>query len=252
MQSTKMNLNTFTLKSQELVQAAQQLAQEASHAQIDNDHFLHALLEIDSLQFVYEQCQLNLSLVRQLSEKNLTSKAKVEGGQLSLSAESNRLLTSAQSIAKEMKDEFIAVEHILQALINAKSNAAQLLKDQGLTAKQVREAIAELRQGKRVTSASAENTYQSLAKYARNLNQMAQEGKLDPVIGRDDEIRRILQILTRRTKNNPVLVGEPGTGKTAIAEGLAHRIIAGDVPDNLKDKQIFALDMGALGRWCQI
>ena len=241
-----MNLNTFTLKSQELVQAAQQLAQEASHAQIDNDHFLHALLEIDSLQFVYEQCQLNLSLVRQLSEKNLTSKAKVEGGQLSLSAESNRLLTSAQSIAKEMKDEFIAVEHILQALINGKSNAAQLLKDQGLTAKQVREAIAELRQGKRVTSASAENTYQSLAKYARNLNQMAQEGKLDPVIGRDDEIRRILQILTRRTKNNPVLVGEPGTGKTAIAEGLAHRIIAGDVPDNLKDKQIFALDMGAL------
>ena len=145
-----------------------------------------------------------------------------------------------------MKDEFVAVEHILQALITGKSNAAQLLKDQGLTTKQVRDAIAKLRQGKRVTSASAENSYQSLSKYARNLNQMAQEGKLDPVIGRDDEIRRILQILTRRTKNNPVLVGEPGTGKTAIAEGLAHRIIAGDVPDNLKDRQIFALDMGAL------
>ena len=241
-----MNLNAFTLKSQELVQAAQQLAQGASHAQIDNDHFLSALLEVDSLQFVYDQCQLNLPLVRQLAEKNLESKAKIEGGQLSLSAESSRLLTSAQSIAKEMKDEFVAVEHILQALINGKSNATQLLKDQGLTAKQVREAIAKLRQGKRVTSASAENTYQSLAKYARNLNQMAQEGKLDPVIGRDDEIRRILQILTRRTKNNPVLVGEPGTGKTAIAEGLAHRIIAGDVPDNLKDRQIFALDMGAL------
>ena len=243
---TKMNLNAFTLKTQELVQSSQQLAQGASHVQIDNDHFLSALLEVDSLQFVYDQCQLNLPLVRQLAEKNLESKAKVEGGQLSLSAESNRLLTSAQSIAKEMKDEFVAVEHVLQALINGKTKAAQLLKDQGLTANQVQEAIAELRQGKRVTSASAENTYQSLSKYARNLNQMAQEGKLDPVIGRDDEIRRILQILTRRTKNNPVLVGEPGTGKTAIAEGLAHRIIAGDVPDNLKDKQIFALDMGAL------
>jgi ATP-dependent Clp protease ATP-binding subunit ClpB len=241
-----MNLNAFTLKTQELVQTAQQLAQGASHPQIDNDHFLSALLEVDSLQFVYDQSQLNLPLVRQLAEKNLESKAKVEGGQLSLSAESNRLLTSAQSIAKEMKDEFVAVEHVLQALINGKTKAAQLLKDQGLTAKQVREAIAKLRQGKRVTSASAENTYQSLSKYARNLNQMAQEGKLDPVIGRDDEIRRILQILTRRTKNNPVLVGEPGTGKTAIAEGLAYRIIAGDVPDNLKDKQIFALDMGAL------
>ena len=241
-----MNLNAYTLKSQELVQAAQQLAQAASHAQIDNDHFLSALLEVDSLQFVYDQCQLNLPLVRQLAEKNLEFKAKVEGGQLSLSAESSRLLTAAQNIAKEMKDEFVAVEHILQALITGKSNAAQLLKDQGLTTKQVRDAIAKLRQGKRVTSVSAENSYQSLSKYARNLNQMAQEGKLDPVIGRDDEIRRILQILTRRTKNNPVLVGEPGTGKTAIAEGLAHRIIAGDVPDNLKDRQIFALDMGAL------
>ena len=145
-----------------------------------------------------------------------------------------------------MKDEFVAVEHILHALINSKSNAAQVLKDQGLTAKQLNKAIHDLRQGKRVTSPSTENSYQSLTKYARNLNLMAQEGKLDPVIGRDDEIRRILQILTRRTKNNPVLVGEPGTGKTAIAEGLAHRIIAGDVPDNLKDRQIFALDMGAL------
>jgi len=241
-----MNLNTFTLKSQELVQAAQQLAQDASHAQIDNDHFLSVLLEVDSLQFVYDQFQLNHPLVRQMAEKILASKSKVEGGQLGLSSESSRLLTSAQDLAKVMKDEFVAVEHILQALINGKSNAAQLLKDQGLTPKQVSEAINELRQGKRATSASAENTYQSLIKYARNLNQMAQEGKLDPVIGRDDEIRRILQILTRRTKNNPVLVGEPGTGKTAIAEGLAHRIIAGDVPDNLKEKQIFALDMGAL------
>lgn len=245
-QNARMNLNAFTLKSQELVQAAQQLAQGASHTQIDNDHFLSALLEVDSLQFVYDQCQLNLPLVRQLADKNLLSKSKVEGGQLALSAESSRLLTAAQTFAKAMKDEFVAVEHILQALIDGKSNAAQLLKDQGLTAKQVSKAINELRQGKRVTSASAENSYQSLAKYARNLNQMAKEGKLDPVIGRDDEIRRILQILTRRTKNNPVLVGEPGTGKTAIAEGLAHRIIAGDVPDNLKDRQIFALDMGAL------
>ena len=241
-----MNLNVFTLKSQDLVQAAQQLAQVDSHAQIDNDHFLSALLEVDSLQFVYDQCKLNLPLVRQLADKNLSSKSKVDGGQLALSAESNRLLTSAQNFAKEMKDEFVAVEHILHALINSKSNAAQVLKDQGLTAKQLNKAIHDLRQGKRVTSPSTENSYQSLTKYARNLNLMAQEGKLDPVIGRDDEIRRILQILTRRTKNNPVLVGEPGTGKTAIAEGLAHRIIAGDVPDNLKDRQIFALDMGAL------
>ena len=241
-----MNLNSFTLKSQELVQSAQQLAHGSCHVQIDNDHFLSGLLKVDSLQFVYDRCQLNLPLVRQLADKNLLSKSKVEGGQLALSAESSRLLSAAQTLAKELKDEFVAVEHILQALINGKSNAAQLLKDQGLTSKKVREAIAELRQGKQVTSASAENSYQSLAKYARNLNQMAQEGKLDPVIGRDDEIRRILQILTRRTKNNPVLVGEPGTGKTAIAEGLAHRIIAGDVPDNLKDRQIFALDMGAL------
>lgn len=162
-----MNLNTFTLKSQELVQTAQQLAQEASHAQIDNDHFLSALLEVDSLQFVYDQCHLNLPLVRQLAEKILASKSKVEGGQLALSAKSSGLLTAAQGLAKEMNDEFVAVEHIFQALITGKSNAAQLLKDQGLTAKHVRDAIAKLRQGKRVTSASAENTYQSLAKYAK-------------------------------------------------------------------------------------
>ena len=243
---TLMNLNTFTLKSQELIQATQQLAQSASHAQIDNDHFLSSLLEVDSLQFIYDQFNLNLNLARQMAEKNLASKAKVDGGQLALSSESSRLLATAQRIAKEMKDEFVAVEHLLLALVKDSSNASQLLKDQGLTIKSLKKAIANLRQGNRVTSPYSENNYQSLEKYARNLNQMAKEDKLDPVIGRDEEIRRILQILTRRTKNNPVLVGEPGTGKTAIAEGLAHRIIAGDVPDNLKDKQIFALDMGAL------
>ena len=243
---TLMNLNTFTLKSQELIQATQQLAQSASHAQIDNDHFLSSLLEVDSLQFIYDQFNLNLNLARQMAEKNLASKAKVVGGQLALSSESSRLLATAQRIAKEMKDEFVAVEHLLLALVKDSSNASQLLKDQGLTIKSLKKAIANLRQGNRVTSPYSENNYQSLEKYARNLNQMAKEDKLDPVIGRDEEIRRILQILTRRTKNNPVLVGEPGTGKTAIAEGLAHRIIAGDVPDNLKDKQIFALDMGAL------
>ena len=241
-----MNLNTFTLKSQELIQATQQLAQSASHAQIDNDHFLSSLLEVDSLQYIYDQFNLNLNLARQMAEKNLASKAKVDGGQLALSSESSRLLATSQRIAKEMKDDFVAVEHLLLALVKDSSNASQLLKDQGLTIKRLKEAIAKLRQGNRVTSPYSENNYQSLEKYARNLNQMAKEDKLDPVIGRDEEIRRILQILTRRTKNNPVLVGEPGTGKTAIAEGLAHRIIAGDVPDNLKDKQIFALDMGAL------
>ena len=238
--------NKLTTKAQAVMQEAQLLAQQAKHAQIDNDHLLKVLLDVDTLVFVYKKLGVNLGLVKQMAEKNLASKPTVQGGQLTLSNESNRIFTDAWTEAQKMKDEFIAVEHLLLALVKNKSTASQILKDQGVNQKELLGTIKEMRQGARVTSASAEESYQALDKYARNLNQMAQEGKLDPVIGRDDEIRRILQILTRRTKNNPILVGEPGTGKTAIAEGLAHRVVAGDVPENLKDKRVFALDMGAL------
>lgn len=241
-----MNPNTLTTKAQTAIQETQMLAQQARHAQVDNDHLLKVLLEIDSLQFLYKKLGVNSILLKQMADKNLASKPTVEGGQLSLSTETNKVFTDAWTEAQKMKDAFIAVEHLLLALVKNKSTASQILKDQGVNEKELLKAIEEMRQGARVTSASAEESYQALEKYARNLNQMAQEGKLDPVIGRDDEIRRILQILTRRTKNNPILVGEPGTGKTAIAEGLAHRITSGDVPENLKDKRVFALDMGAL------
>ena len=241
-----MNPNTLTTKAQAAIQETQMLAQQARHAQVDNDHLLKVLLEIDSLQFVYKKLGVNSALLKQMADKNLASKPAVEGGQLSLSTQTNKVFTDAWTEAQKMKDAFIAVEHLLLALVKNKSTASQILKDQGVNEKELLKAIEEMRQGARVTSASAEESYQALDKYARNLNQMAQEGKLDPVIGRDDEIRRILQILTRRTKNNPILVGEPGTGKTAIAEGLAHRITSGDVPENLKDKRVFALDMGAL------
>ncbi|MGB0199235.1 MAG: ATP-dependent chaperone ClpB [Flavobacteriaceae bacterium] len=241
-----MNPNKLTTKAQAVIQETQLLAQQAGHAQIDNDHLIKVLLDVDSLSFVYKKLGLNLGLIKQMAEKNLASKPTVQGGQLALSNETNRVFTDAWTEAQKMKDEFIAVEHLLLALVKNKSTASKMLKDQGVNEKDILSAIEQLRQGARVTSVSAEETYQALEKYARNLNQMAQEGKLDPVIGRDDEIRRILQILTRRTKNNPILVGEPGTGKTAIAEGLAHRIVAGDVPENLKDKRVFALDMGAL------
>jgi ATP-dependent Clp protease ATP-binding subunit ClpB len=241
-----MNPNTLTTKTQAVIQEAQMLAQQAIHAQIDNDHLLKVLVDVDSLQYIFKKLGVNLPLLKQMAEKNLASKPSVQGGQIGLSPETNRVFTDAWSEAQKMKDEFIAVEHLLLALVKNKSTASQILKDQGVSEKELISAIKEMRQGARVTSASAEESYQALEKYARNLNQMAQDGKLDPVIGRDDEIRRILQILTRRTKNNPILVGEPGTGKTAIAEGLAHRIIAGDVPENLKDKRVFALDMGAL------
>src|SRR5699024_7162785 len=171
---------------------------------------------------------------------------KVEGGDIMLSREASRTVSGASIIARKMGDEYVSIEHLLLAIYDSKSAIAQALKDQGVSKKNIEMAIEELRKGEKVTSQTAEDTYNALNKYALNLNEMAIEGKLDPIIGRDEEIRRILQILSRRTKNNPMLVGEPGTGKTAIAEGLAHRIIAGDVPENLKDKQVFSLDMGAL------
>ncbi|GGW64799.1 ATP-dependent Clp protease ATP-binding subunit ClpB [Winogradskyella epiphytica] len=243
-----MNFNNYTIKSQEAIQQAQQLAQGFGHQQIENEHIFKALFNVDEnvLPFLLKKLNVNVSLLQQVLDKDLESFPKVSGGDIMLSREANKALNEASIIAKKMNDDYVSIEHLILAIFKSKSKIAQILKDQGVTEKGLNAAIEELRKGDRVTSQSQEETYNSLNKYAKNLNQLAQDGKLDPVIGRDEEIRRILQILSRRTKNNPILVGEPGTGKTAIAEGLAHRIIDGDIPENLKDKQIFALDMGAL------
>ncbi|MAB48933.1 MAG: ATP-dependent chaperone ClpB [Flavobacteriaceae bacterium] len=243
-----MNFNNYTIKSQEAIQQAQQLAQGFGHQQIENEHIFKALFEVDEnvLPFILKKLNVNVSLLQQILDKELQSFPKVSGGDIMLSREASKALNEASIIAKKMNDDYVSIEHLILAIFKSNSKIAQILKDQGVTEKGLNSAIEELRKGDRVTSQSQEETYNSLNKYAKNLNQLAQDGKLDPVIGRDEEIRRILQILSRRTKNNPILVGEPGTGKTAIAEGLAHRIIDGDVPENLKDKQIFALDMGAL------
>ena len=243
-----MNFNNYTIKSQEAIQQAQQLAQGFGHQQIENAHIFKALFNIDEnvLPFILKKLNVNVGLLQQVLDKELQSFSKVTGGDIMLSREASKALNEASIIAKKMKDDFVSIEHLVLAIFKTKSKISQILKDQGVTEKGLQTAIDELRKGGRVTSQSQEETYNSLSKYAKNLNQLARDGKLDPVIGRDEEIRRILQILSRRTKNNPILVGEPGTGKTAIAEGLAHRIIDGDIPENLKDKQIFALDMGAL------
>ncbi len=243
-----MNLNNYTIKSQEVIQQAQQFAQSYGHQQIENEHILKAIFEIDEnvTPFILKKLNVTLEIVKQILDKQLESFSKVSGGDIMLSREAGKTLNEASIISKKMKDEYVSIEHLLLAIFKSKTSIAQSLKDQGVSEKGLQSAIEELRKGDRVTSQSAEDTYNSLNKYARNLNELASEGKLDPVIGRDEEIRRILQILSRRTKNNPMLVGEPGTGKTAIAEGLAHRIIAGDIPENLKDKTIFSLDMGAL------
>ncbi len=243
-----MNFNNFTIKSQETIQQAQQLAQSLGHQQIENEHILKAIFDVDEsvTPFLLKKLNVNVVLLQQVLDKQLESFPKVSGGDIMLSREANKAVTEASIIAKKMNDEYVSIEHLLFAIFKSKSQIAQTLKDQGVTEKGLNSAIEELRKGDRVTSQSAEETYNSLNKYSRNLNKLAEEGKLDPVIGRDEEIRRILQILTRRTKNNPMLVGEPGTGKTAIAEGLAHRIVDGDVPENLKSKVIYSLDMGAL------
>ena len=243
-----MNFNNFTIKSQEAIQQAQQLAQGFGHQQIENEHIFKAIFDVDDnvLPFILKKLNVNVNLLQQVLDKELESFSKVSGAELMLSRKAGTAINEASIIAKGMKDDFVSIEHLILGIFKSKSKIAQILKDQGVTEKGLKSAIAELRKGDRVTSQSQEDTYNSLNKYAKNLNQLARDGKLDPVIGRDEEIRRILQILSRRTKNNPILVGEPGTGKTAIAEGLAHRIIDGDIPENLKDKQIFALDMGAL------
>lgn len=243
-----MNFANFTIKSQEAIQRAQQIAQSYGHQQIENEHLVKAILEVDEnvTPFLLKKLNVNVSLFQQILDSTLNSFPKVSGAELTLSREAGTSLNEASNIARKMNDEFVSIEHLLLAIFASKSKVAQILKDQGVTEKALKAAIEELRKGERVTSASAEETYNSLNKYAKNLNQLANDGKLDPVIGRDEEIRRVLQILSRRTKNNPMLVGEPGVGKTAIAEGLAHRIIQGDVPENLKNKVVYSLDMGAL------
>jgi len=243
-----MNINKFTIKSQEAIQLSQQLVQSLGQQQIENEHIFKAIFEVDEnvAPFILKKLNVNVPLFLQILDSTIQSFPKVSGGEIQLSRTANTTLNEAEIIAKKMNDEFVSIEHLILAIFNSKSKVAQILKDQGVTEKGLKSAIDELRKGERVTSASAEETYNSLNKYAKNLNELAQTGKLDPVIGRDEEIRRVLQILTRRTKNNPMLVGEPGVGKTAIAEGLAHRIVDGDVPENLKDKIVFSLDMGAL------
>lgn len=243
-----MNLNNFTIKSQEVLQQAQVLVQTFGQQQIENEHLLKAILEIDEnvTPFILKKVGVNIEQLKTQNDQIIESFAKVQGGQINLSREANNALNDAQAIAKKRNDEYVSIEHLFLSIFKSNSKIASFLKSNGVTEKQIDAAINELRKGERVTSASAEDTYNSLNKYAKNLNQLANDGKLDPVIGRDEEIRRVLQILTRRTKNNPMLIGEPGVGKTAIAEGLAHRIVQGDVPENLKDKLVFSLDMGAL------
>ncbi len=243
-----MNLNNFTIKSQEAVQHALQIVTNNGQQSIEPAHILKGILEVDETvtPFILKKLNIQPSSFTKTVESIIKSYPKVSGGQPHLSSASNTALMKASGYLKDYKDEYVSIEHLLLGLLQAGDSTSALMKDSGLKEKELKAAINELRKGERVTSQSQEETYNSLNKYAINLNQQARNGKLDPVIGRDDEIRRVLQILSRRTKNNPILVGEPGVGKTAIAEGLAHRINNGDVPENLKTKQVFSLDMGAL------
>ena len=243
-----MNFNNFTIKSQEAVQEAVNLTQTRGQQAIEPVHLLAGVLKVGEnvTNFIFQKLGMNAQQVTLVIDKQIDSLPKVSGGEPYLSRESNEVLQRATQYSKEMGDEYVSLEAIILALLNVKSTVSTILKDAGMTDNDLRAAITELRKGEKVTSQSSEDTYQSLSKYAINLNEAARSGKLDPVIGRDEEIRRVLQILSRRTKNNPILIGEPGTGKTAIVEGLAHRIIRGDVPENLKNKQIYSLDMGAL------
>ncbi len=243
-----MNLNNFTIKSQEAIQQAMQIATINGQQAIENGHILKAILEVDEnvTPFILKKLGVNQSVFSKTVDAIVTSYPKVSGGDPYLSRNANQTVAKATNYLTEFKDEFVSIEHLLLGILASGDSVAQLLKDNGIKEKELKAAIIDLRKGSTVTSQSAEENYNSLNKYAINLNTQARNGKLDPVIGRDEEIRRVLQILSRRTKNNPILVGEPGVGKTAIAEGLAHRIIAGDVPENLKSKQVYSLDMGAL------
>ncbi len=243
-----MNLNNFTIKSQESIQLAQQIAESRGNQSLEPAHILKGMLEADDnvIPFILKKSNVNPDKINTGLNSILDTLPRIEGGKIYLSDDANKLIQKAVAGAKTLGDEFVSLEHLFMALIASKDKTGNFLRSEGLNEKDVKSAINELRKGSKVTSASAEENYNSLNKYARNLNELARQGKLDPVIGRDDEIRRVLQILSRRTKNNPILIGEPGVGKTAIAEGLAHRIIDGDVPENLKSKQVFSLDMGAL------
>ncbi|MBR4243649.1 MAG: AAA family ATPase, partial [Bacteroidaceae bacterium] len=243
-----MNIDKFTIKAQETIQEAVRQAETRHQQAIEPEHLLAAIMKTGQqvTQFLLRKLSVSEQTVSQTLEAQLQSLPRVEGGEPYLSREANAVLTRAEELAQKQGDEFVTVELLLQAIVSGKSTAAKILKDAGVSEQELAKAIRELRGGQQVKSQSSEDTYQSLSKYARNLIEEARAGKLDPVIGRDDEIRRVLQILSRRTKNNPILLGEPGTGKTAIVEGLAHRILRGDVPENLRDKQLFSLDMGAL------
>ncbi len=243
-----MTLDKFTIKAQESVQQAVNVAQQHGQQSIEPVHLLKGLMEKarDVVGFLFQKLGANAQQIEMLCEQEMKHLPRVEGGQPYLSGDANKILVRAQELSQQMGDEFVSVEPLLLALFVVNSTVSRIMKDAGITEKDLRQAILELRQGQRVQSQSADDNYQSLEKYAKNLVELARAGKLDPVIGRDDEIRRLLQILSRRTKNNPILIGEPGTGKTAIVEGLAGRIVRGDVPENLKDKQLYSLDMGAL------
>ena len=243
-----MNFNAFTIKAQEAVQGAVNIAQRNQNQAIEPVHILRSLFDAgeDVMHFLCNKTGIRSEHVRATLDNVINGLPKVSGGEPYLSSDANKALQKAEDMSKKDGDEYVSIEYILLAILTEKSQASQILKDAGMTENELRMAINELRKGSKVTQQTAEDTYQSLSKYAINLNEKARSGKLDPVIGRDEEIRRVLQILSRRTKNNPILIGEPGTGKTAIAEGLAHRIVRGDVPENLKSKQIFSLDMGAL------
>src|SRR5690606_9719831 len=243
-----MNFNNFTIKAQEAIQKASEITTGNQQQAIEPAHILKALLIVDEnvINHLLKKLNVNVNHLSESLDTLINSFPKVSGSNIYLSNSSNSVIQKAQSYLKEFKDEFVSVEHLLLGLLNANDKASGLLKDQGVNEKDLKKAIAELRGNSRVTDQNAEATYNALNKYARNLNEYAESGKLDPIIGRDEEIRRVMQILSRRTKNNPILVGEPGVGKTAIAEGIAHRVIKGDVPENLKSKTVYSLDMGAL------
>ncbi|RMG77769.1 MAG: AAA family ATPase, partial [Bacteroidetes bacterium] len=244
-----MNLNNFTIKSQEVVQRAQQMAMEHQNPAIEPGHLMKSILDMDETvtPFVFKKLGVNFDVVRKAVDSIVQSYPTASGGsQPYLSRPATEALQKANALVKDFGDEYVALEHLLLGILATKDAVSQLLKDSGVTEKGLRAAIQDLRKGSRVTTSSAENAYNALNKYATNLNERARTGKLDPVIGRDEEIRRVLHILARRTKNNPILIGQPGVGKTAIVEGLAHRIVNGDVPEDLRDKEIYALDMGAL------
>ncbi|MGV3657979.1 MAG: Clp protease N-terminal domain-containing protein, partial [Chitinophagaceae bacterium] len=245
-----MNLSNFTIKAAEVVQQAQQQAYNSGNANIETEHILKALLEQQDspTEYLLKKNAVNVGQLAEYLNNAIAKLPKIQGGEAAqmVSREANNVILRAGSVIKNFGDEFITPEHLLLALVQGSDSTAKLLKDFGLTDKGLTAAIKELRKGSTVTSQTQETQFNALNKYAKNLNDMARSGKLDPVIGRDEEIRRTLHILSRRSKNNPILVGEPGVGKTAIAEGLAHRIVNGDVPENLKSKTIFALDMGQL------